>query len=127
MEAFLAAIGNFLNTLGPLIVLPIVITILGIILGQRWDRAFRSGLTIAVAFVGIVLLLVVSIAGIMVLNREKYYKVEVDGNLVNVSVKPFKTKAVYSSKGEKVGDLRGTLIGRPQVKSVNKGTDIRLR
>jgi hypothetical protein len=82
---------------------------------------------LAVAFVGIVLLLVVSIAGIMVLNREKYYKVEVDGNLVNVSVKPFKTKAVYSSKGEKVGDLRGTLIGRPQVKSVNKGTDIRLR
>lgn len=55
MEAFLAAIGNFLNTLGPLIVLPIVITILGIILGQRWDRAFRSGLTIAVAFVGIFL------------------------------------------------------------------------
>lgn len=55
METILEQIGNFLNTLGPLIVLPIVITILGIILGLRLDRAFRSGLTTAVAFVGIFL------------------------------------------------------------------------
>ncbi|KPL25055.1 MAG: hypothetical protein AMJ93_00995 [Anaerolineae bacterium SM23_84] len=55
METLLESIGNFLNTLGPMIVLPIVITILGIILGQRPDRAFRSGLLTAVAFVGIFL------------------------------------------------------------------------
>jgi PTS system galactitol-specific IIC component len=55
MSGILEAIGNLLNTLGPLIVLPIVITILGVILGQRLDRAFRSGLVIAVAFVGIFL------------------------------------------------------------------------
>lgn len=55
METILEQIGNFLNTLGPLIVLPIVITLLGIVLGLRLDRAFRSGLTTAVAFVGIFL------------------------------------------------------------------------
>jgi galactitol PTS system EIIC component len=55
MGNILEAIGNFLNTLGPLIVLPIVITILGLILGMRFDRAFRSGLVTAIAFVGIFL------------------------------------------------------------------------
>ena len=55
MEGFLASIGEFLNGLGPLIVLPIVITLLGIVLGQKWDSAIRSGLLTAVAFVGIFL------------------------------------------------------------------------
>jgi len=55
METILETIGNFLNTLGPMIVLPIVIAVLGIILGQRPDRAIRSGLLTAVAFVGIFL------------------------------------------------------------------------
>jgi PTS system galactitol-specific IIC component len=41
--------------LGPLIALPVVIAILGIILGQKWDSAIRSGLMTAVAFVGIFL------------------------------------------------------------------------
>lgn len=55
MQDILIAIGDFLNTLGPLIVLPVVIAILGIILGQKWDSAIRSGLTTAIAFVGIFL------------------------------------------------------------------------
>lgn len=55
MEGFLTSIGEFLNTLGPLIVLPVVIAILGMILGQKWDSAVRSGLMTAVAFVGIFL------------------------------------------------------------------------
>ena len=55
MESFLETIGNFLNTLGPLIVLPVVITVLGLILGQPFGRAFRSGLLTAIAFVGIFL------------------------------------------------------------------------
>ncbi len=58
MEAILNAInaiGDFLNTVGPLIVLPIVITVLGIIMGLRPGRAFRSGLVVAIAFVGIFL------------------------------------------------------------------------
>ncbi len=55
MEAFLATLGGLLSNLGPLIVLPVVITILGLILGMKFTQAFRSGLTIAVAFVGIFL------------------------------------------------------------------------
>lgn len=55
MEALLASIGNLLNTLGATIVLPIVIALLGIVLGLSVDRAIRSGLLSAVAFVGIFL------------------------------------------------------------------------
>lgn len=55
MEAILEAIGNFLNTLGPLLVLPVIVAVLGFILGQRWDQAIRSGLLTAIAFVGIFL------------------------------------------------------------------------
>lgn len=55
MESFLEQIGNFLNSIGPLILLPIVITIVGLILGQKWSSAIRSGLMTAVAFVGIFL------------------------------------------------------------------------
>ncbi|HOG45535.1 MAG TPA: PTS transporter subunit IIC [Anaerolineae bacterium] len=55
MEAILQSIGDFLNNLSPLIVLPIVVMVLGLVLGQRPDRAFRSGLLTAVAFVGIFL------------------------------------------------------------------------
>ena len=55
MEGILASIGDFLNSLGPLIVLPVVIAILGIILGQKVGSAIRSGLLTAVAFVGIFL------------------------------------------------------------------------
>jgi len=55
MEGILSSIGEFLNGLGPLIALPVVIALLGIILGQKWDSAIRSGLMTAVAFVGIFL------------------------------------------------------------------------
>ncbi len=55
MEGILTTIGEFLNNIGPLIALPVVIALLGIILGQKWDSAIRSGLLTAVAFVGIFL------------------------------------------------------------------------
>ena len=41
------------DTLGNTVVLPVVIAILGIVLGQRWTRAIRSGLTVGVGFVGL--------------------------------------------------------------------------
>ena len=55
MQGILETVGSFLNNLGPLIVLPIVITLLGIILGQKLLEALRSGVMTAVAFVGIFL------------------------------------------------------------------------
>jgi PTS system galactitol-specific IIC component len=41
------------DQLGNTVVLPIVIALLGIALGQRWPRAVRSGLTVGVGFVGL--------------------------------------------------------------------------
>ncbi len=55
METILTAIGGFINNLGSTIVLPVVLTVLGLILGMKFTKAVRSGLTIAVAFVGIFL------------------------------------------------------------------------
>ncbi|HEU4673652.1 MAG TPA: PTS transporter subunit IIC [Candidatus Limnocylindrales bacterium] len=48
-----AIIAYIRDSLGNTVVLPIVIAILGIALGQKWPRAIRSGLTIGVAFVGL--------------------------------------------------------------------------
>lgn len=53
MESILASIGQLLNNLGSLIVLPIVIALLGLILGMKITHAVRSGLTLAIAFIGI--------------------------------------------------------------------------
>ncbi len=55
MDSILTVIGEFLNGLGPLVALPIVISLLGIVLGQKWTSAIRSGVLTAVAFVGIFL------------------------------------------------------------------------
>lgn len=52
MDGLLAAI-NWLQGLGPTVLLPIVIFIIGLILGAKAGRAFRSALTIGIAFVGI--------------------------------------------------------------------------
>lgn len=41
------------DELGNTVVLPIVILILGLVLGQKWSKALRSGLTVGVGFVGL--------------------------------------------------------------------------
>lgn len=53
MEAFFKALQDVLSAMGPTVMLPIVITILGLILGAKPGRAFRAGVTIGIAFVGI--------------------------------------------------------------------------
>lgn len=55
IEDILSNIGDFLNGLGPTVVLPVVIIILGLILRMTWSSAVRSGITVAVGFVGIFL------------------------------------------------------------------------
>ncbi len=52
MDALLSVI-DWIQGLGPTVMLPIVIFIIGLILGAKAGRAFRSALTIGVAFVGI--------------------------------------------------------------------------
>lgn len=54
MQTFVGFIQGFLN-LGATVILPVAIFILGILFGQKPGKAFRSGLTIGVAFVGIFL------------------------------------------------------------------------
>jgi PTS system galactitol-specific IIC component len=54
-EAVLASVGEFLNGLGPTIVLPVIIIVLGLILRMKFGAAVRSGLVVAVGFVGIFL------------------------------------------------------------------------
>jgi PTS system galactitol-specific IIC component len=53
MEAFLKSVQDVLSAMGPSVMLPIIIFFLGWILGSKPGRAFRAGVTIGVAFVGI--------------------------------------------------------------------------
>ncbi len=54
MQGFVDAIQAFLD-LGATVILPVAIFLLGLLFGQKPGKAFRSGLTIGVAFVGIFL------------------------------------------------------------------------
>lgn len=44
---------NFLVDLGPSVMMPIILTVLGIALGARPGRAIRSGLTVGIGFIGL--------------------------------------------------------------------------
>ncbi|MDD2212608.1 MAG: PTS galactitol transporter subunit IIC [Clostridia bacterium] len=52
MQAVLNVI-NFILDLGPSVMMPIIITVLGLALRQKFSKAFRAGLIIGVGFVGI--------------------------------------------------------------------------
>ncbi|WP_010097377.1 galactitol-specific PTS transporter subunit IIC [Ornithinibacillus scapharcae] len=56
MESFVDFIQGFLG-LGATVILPVAIFLLGLFFGQKPGKAFRSGLTIGVAFVGIFLVI----------------------------------------------------------------------
>lgn len=53
MAEFFESLQNILSSLGASVVLPIIIFILGIVLGAKPGKAFRSGLTVGIAFIGI--------------------------------------------------------------------------
>lgn len=53
MQEVLAAISQYLTSLGASVVLPIIITIFGLVLGLSFSKAFRAGVTIGVGFIGI--------------------------------------------------------------------------
>ncbi|WP_404455476.1 galactitol-specific PTS transporter subunit IIC [Oceanobacillus kapialis] len=56
MQGFVDVIQGFLD-LGATVILPVAIFLLGLFFGQKPGKAFRSGLTIGVAFVGIFLVI----------------------------------------------------------------------
>lgn len=53
MQDTLKAITSYLNDLGAAVVLPVLITIFAVVLGQRLSRALRSGVLIGVGFIGV--------------------------------------------------------------------------
>lgn len=48
---------NWLIAAGPTVLLPVIITIIGMIFGLRIDKSFKSGLTLGIGFAGIKLIL----------------------------------------------------------------------
>ncbi len=53
MDAILSGIKMFFDTFGSTIMLPIIIVILALALGAKFGRAFRAGITVGIAFIGI--------------------------------------------------------------------------
>jgi PTS system galactitol-specific IIC component len=53
MDAFFESMQVVLSAMGPTVMLPIIIFIFGLILGAKPGRAFRAGVTIGIAFIGI--------------------------------------------------------------------------
>ena len=53
MDTFLTAIKSVFDNLGATVLLPVIIFFLAVILGTKPGRAFRSAVTIGIAFIGI--------------------------------------------------------------------------
>ena len=53
MEVFLTTLKSVIDNLGATVVLPIIIFIVGLVLGAKPGKAFRAGVTIGIAFIGI--------------------------------------------------------------------------
>lgn len=53
MESLLSPVSGYLNDLGPSVVLPILITLFGVLLGLPLGKSFRAGVTIGIGFIGI--------------------------------------------------------------------------
>ena len=53
MEVFLTTLKSVIDSLGATVVLPIIIFFVGVVLGAKPGKAFRAGVTIGIAFIGI--------------------------------------------------------------------------
>jgi len=53
LDSILSGIKLFFDTFGATIMLPIIIIILALVLGAKFGRAFRAGVTVGIAFIGI--------------------------------------------------------------------------
>ena len=57
MEVFLTTLKSVIDNLGATVVLPIIIFVVGLVLGAKPGKAFRAGVTIGIAFIGINLII----------------------------------------------------------------------
>ena len=46
---------SYINGLGASVMMPIILTIFGVILGAKFGKALRGGLTVGVGFIGLTL------------------------------------------------------------------------
>jgi len=53
MDAFLTALKGVIDSLGATVMLPVLIFIIAVIMGAKVGKAFRAGVTIGIAFIGI--------------------------------------------------------------------------
>ena len=74
----------------------------------------------------ILLIVVGSLLFLIMMGRERRYNVEVNGQLVRVAVKPFKTRNVYS-ESVVVAEIRGAIFGKPNLKITKEDYRVKLR
>ncbi|PAD33915.1 PTS galactitol transporter subunit IIC [Terribacillus saccharophilus] len=83
MDSFVGFLQGFLD-LGATVILPVAIFLLGLLFGQKPGKAFRSGLTIGVAFVGIFLVVDLLTLNLGPAAQQMVDRLGVDLNVIDV-------------------------------------------
>ncbi|SEM43310.1 PTS system IIC component, Gat family [Terribacillus saccharophilus] len=83
MDTFVNFLQGFLD-LGATVILPVAIFLLGLLFGQKPGKAFRSGLTIGVAFVGIFLVVDLLTLNLGPAAQQMVDRLGVDLNVIDV-------------------------------------------
>ncbi|HEX8495777.1 MAG TPA: PTS transporter subunit IIC, partial [Actinomycetales bacterium] len=78
------AVSAYLNDLGAAVVLPVLITVFALVLGERLPRALRSGILIGVGFIGINLVIGLLFGQVSPVAEALANRFSVDLNVVDV-------------------------------------------
>ena len=78
------AVSSYLTDLGAAVVLPILITIFAVVLGQKFSRALRSGVLIGIGFIGIGLVIGLLVTQVSPVAQAMAKRFNVDLNVVDV-------------------------------------------
>ncbi|GHE12264.1 PTS galactitol transporter subunit IIC [Klenkia taihuensis] len=84
MQDALKAITSYFNDVGAAVVLPILITVLAIVLGQKASRAARSGVLIGIGFIGVGLVIGLLFAQVSPAAQALAQRFDVDLGIVDV-------------------------------------------
>jgi hypothetical protein len=81
---------------------------------------------LALLLISLLLLIVAALIGLPMIGRERRYKVDIDGQSVQVALKPYR-KHTIRWEGVEVAEIKGTLFGKPTLKTTNERYLVRLR
>jgi PTS system galactitol-specific IIC component len=84
MQDALKAVTSYFNDVGAAVVLPILITILALVLGQKFSRAMHSGVLIGVGFIGVNLVIGLLFAQVSPAAQALAQRFHVDLGIVDV-------------------------------------------